>query len=456
MKKSIALSMLAAAVLTGCGGGGGGSSSSPAPVVTKYNLQFLQFADAADVTSNTCTLFDTDRQTPGMESFAKVAADVVVKVFDNKGDFVKSLTVSTDGKLTVTANDVPDGGYLSVIDSPSDTDHFFKVLSIQKSLLSNSIISVNRNQGAVDCYEKDKTTDIKKGYASIRPNGVNSDSYGYVSSQNNIAPANFISREVEAKDQESVLVQAYHSGEVTGYAFVSTLTANAGEEQEPITAVDTLKYAWSIQLPVNTLDALSVRLNKNDFSYPWLNSVSFTKSDNTTSDFAYVTSETDWSYSAKGTSFSWDFQHNDILGASLDVSLPTDFTLTDNDPVVQQAGVNYEFQVPGFTSTTKRLQRSRYERSPNAMNTLRHIIYSEVDAGEEVIIPKLELASLDPIGATEIKVDILSADTITDELKTFFMRENASASLVSAVLSPAKTVEHDKVKYMNTYTLLSR
>ena len=456
MKKSIALSMLAAAVLTGCGGGGGGSSSSPAPVVAKYNLQFLQFADVADVTSSSCTLFDTDRQTPGMESFAKVAADVTVKVFDKEGDFVKSLVVANNGTLVVSVSDVPDGGYLSIIDSPSDTDHFYKVLSIQKSLLSNSVISVNRNQGAVACYEKEKSVATKKGYASIRPNGVNIDSYGYISSQSNITPANFTSREVEAKDKESVLVQAYHSGELTGYAFVSKLTENAGESQEPIEAVDTLKYAWSIQLPTNTLDTLSVRLNKDDFSYPWLNNVGFTKSDNTTSAFAYVAAESNWSYSAQGTSFNWDFQHNDTLGASLGVNLPTDFTLSDNAPVVQQVGINYEFQVPGFTSTIKRLQRSRYEKAPNATNTLRHIIYSEVEVNEEVVIPKLGLTLLDPVGATQVKVDVLSANTITKELKTFFMRENASASLVSAVLSPEKTVEHDKIKYMNSYTLLSR
>jgi len=466
MKKSLVLSMLAAVVLTGCGGGGGGGggSSSPAPVI-KYNLQFVEFADAADAPSDTCTLFDTNRQTSGMESYARLASDVKVKVYDAKGDLVKDLTVSNKGLLGVSANDVPDGGYVSVIDSPDDDIHNYKVLSVQKSMLNNMMVAVKRPQGAkTDCYKGEKETRIiKTGKASVySPSSlIPSSFYSFNSYQTSILQETVSFQVVDIFENETVLSRAYNGAKnLVGFKFVSTLTdvKDPSITPEPLSAVDET-YSWTNGLigPDNQIKTLSVRLNKNDYSYPWINVDLVT---NPTFTFAYTSIESSWNYNMVGSSFKWNFIHNEALSTSLHFGLPSELPLTDTPSIIAQTGADYKFKAEGINSTITRLQRSAYYKEfkdvDGKTRTLEHSIYSEIESGNEAVIPKLGLTSLDPIGATNIKVNILSSDTITSDLKTFFMRENAANDLVSVVLSPAKTVAHDKVKYMSNYTLLSR
>lgn len=137
------MSVLASAILSGCGGGddssNSGSSPTPPPAI-KYTLQFVQLIERSENTGDaSCTLFDVDGQTSGKETYARLAEDVTVKTYDADGYFNKDLSdfVSSTGILNITVNDIEDGGYISIIDSPSDTDTFYKVLSIQKALLSD-------------------------------------------------------------------------------------------------------------------------------------------------------------------------------------------------------------------------------------------------------------------------------------------------------------------------------
>jgi len=330
-------------------------------------------------------------------------------------------------------------------------------------MLNNMMVAVKRPQGAkTDCYKGEKETRIiKTGKASVATPFTASE-FAFSSSQTNITKQSDRSKEVDAFKDENVLVRAYNNDDFVGYKFISTLTDadNPSITPEILDAVDNQKRDWSIQLPVDELESLSIRLNKNDFSYPWIDEVKFIPTTGATTEFAYVAAEGNWSYNTLGKHFGWVFEQNAALGASLDVNLSDDITLSDNPSVVQKTGDNYEFKSQGVSSKITRLQRSFYRR--NATDSygnplsVKHVIYSEVATDEEVIIPKLNLEFLDPIGPTQVNVNVLSADTITSDLKTFFMRENAANDLVSVVLSPAKTVAHDKVKYMSNYTLLSR
>jgi len=469
MKKAIILSVLASAILSGCGGGsdsssGSGSGPTPTPT-TKYAFQFVQLVerDAGTVTDS-CTIFDVDGQTPGKETYARVAKDVTVKIYDADGNFVEDLSDSiTDvGVLTIAENDVADSGYISVINSPSKTSLLYDVLSIQKALLSDLIIEVDRNQGELTpCYTADKAATLDTGYASVYTTDIAANSYAFSSSQSELSAGISASKEVSSFSNEDVLVRAYNNDALVDYAFVSTLTAAANGDLNPLTGVLLNTYSWNISLPANELTALSVRLNQGNYSYPWINAT-FVANTGVTTDFAYVDTETSWSYSAEGTTtLNWIFKHNDALSATLDVQLPTELTLTDNDPVINNVVSSFVFQAQGIDSSLTRLQRSSYyidvTDTDGKTNTLSHVIYSEVASGEGVIIPDLALANLeDPTSAINLTIAVLSADTLTTDLQTFFMYEHAASDLVSVVLSPADTVQNNKTKYTNTYTLLNR
>lgn len=464
MRKSIITSVLASVLLSGCGSGGSDSSNSGSgsgsTPITKYTFQFVQLVEEVEGSVTSCTLFDVTGQSVGMQTYARLASDVTIKTYDANGNFVKDLSnsISSVGVLNITAGDVVDGGYISIIDSPSDSSTDYEVLSIQKALLGDLMIAVERNQGINSSCYKETSVTMKTGFASVTPNGIPSSTWAYDSSQSEIAAVAFTSQKVSAYGNEDVLVRAYSGGtDLVDYAFVSTLTPDEGGDRKPLSGNAFSSYDWSIhQTLTGQVFGLSVRLNQGNYSYPWLDATFDTVTGDTTG-FAHVYSETSWSYSAEGkTNLDWNFKHNEALSATLDVQLPTELTLTDNDPVIS----NFVFQAQGIDSTLTRLQRSSYyiEVSANGKtNKLNHVIYSEVASGDDVTIPNLALANLeDPTGAINLTIAVLSADELTTDLQTFFMYEHAASDLVSVVLSPADMVQNNKTKYTDAYTLLNR
>jgi hypothetical protein len=465
MKKAIILPVLASAILSGCGGGsdsgsGSGSGSTPAPK-TKHVLQFVQLVERDASIDDSCTLFDVNGQTVGKETYARLASKVTVKTYDADGNFDEDLSdsVSDVGILNFAKDEIKDGGYISVIDSPSDNEYYYKVLSIQKALLSDVIIEVNQNQGIqAACYTADKMATLNTGFASVYTTDIAANSYSFNSSQSDLDAGVSASKEISAFSNEDVLVRAYNNNALVDYAFVSTLTAAANGDLKPLTGVELAPYSWDISLPANELTALSVRLIQGNYSYPWVDAKFIAATGNTT-DFTYVDdTDANWSYSAEGTTtLNWHFKHNNILSTTLDVQLPTELILSDNDPEINTVASNFAFQAQGIDSTLTRLQRSEYDILYNSSNTLNHVIYSEVASGENVIIPNLGLANLeDPTSATNLTIAVLSADTLTADLQTFFMYEHAASDLVSVVLSPADTVQNNKTKNTGSYTLLNR
>jgi len=467
MKKAIIVPVLASAIISGCGGGSDSGSGSGSTPTTKYAFQFVQLAERNVGTGPTnCTLFDVDVQTSGKETYAKLAHDVTVKTYDANGNVTGDLSGKVNSKtgvLNITGNDIEDGGYISVINSPSDTSKLYDVLSIQKELLGDLIIEVDRNQGDVSCYIADKAAALNTGYASVRPNATAVNAYAFSSSQSEFIADIPASKEVSAFNNEDVLVRAYNSGELVDYAFVEKLTLDEYDELTALSSEAFSNYNWSIdQTLTGQLSRLSVRLNRDDYSYPWLDAT-FDISNGVTTDFTYVAVENSWSYRAEGkTSSGWYFKHNDALSPSLNVQLSTELTLSANAPSISDMTSNFVFQAPGIASKLTRLQRSSYyidvTDTNGKTNTLDHVIYSTVASGDDVIIPNLKLANLeDPESdAINLTVAVLSADTLNSELTKLFMYENAASDLVSVILPPVDTVKNNKTKNTGSYTLLNR
>lgn len=467
MKRLLPLSILVSTLLTGCGtdsGVDGGGSTSPQPS-QNVTFEFVQLRPVSEAPSETCTFFDGTEQNSDAKTFGKVAGDVTVEVYHADGSFDKTLAVSSEGVLKFAMNDVEDGGYVSVIDSPSDSDHFYKVLSIQKELLDDYLININRNQGNVDCYTGGKGSATKTGYASVVPNGIIVNEYGFDSSHSAVPKQGKLSIEVTADKDEKVLAKAYNNDALVGYALVSNLSDSMYIDPTLFEAVDTNAYQWTIGLPVNQLSGVTIRLADGDYSYPWYKPF-FEKSDGSTIGFPYVAAESNWFYSAEGkTASNWNFMRNGALLASLAVELPDSLTLTDNAPAIEADGDSFVFKMPGVSSTEKLLQRSHYTlKNVDSSVTLNHSIYSIPSSDGDVVIPKLKFADLapakaaelDPLNGEDLAVSIIETETRNAELVESFMRSYQDNKRVSVVLTPADRIAHQKVINMSNYTLIER
>lgn len=464
MKRLIPLSILVSTLLTGCGaesgvdGGGSGSGTSPQPS-QNITFEFVQLRPVSEAPSETCTFFDGTGQNSDAKTYGKVASDVMVKVYHADGTFDKTLSVSSNGVLKFAISDVEDGGYVSVIDSPGSSDHLYKVLSIQKELLGNYLINVDRNQGNVACYEGGKGLITGTGYPLLtNSDDVTADGHGYETSHSSIGAQNQRRVKVEAYSNERILEKAYHVGALVGYVFTSGLTSEPTLTDTKLKEINET-LAWNNHLANNELQKLGTRLVDGNFSYPWYQPL-FNTTDGSTTAFPYVGAESDWFYSAEGkTATNWNFVLNDTFSASLDVKLPDSLTLNDTSPTITQVGNAFVFQAPGVSSTEKLVQRSYYSQSGSIKGkptTLDHSIYSIADSNGDVIIPDLELSELDPVGQDSISVAVIEAATRNDELIESFMRSYQGSDLVSVVLTPADRIAHQKVINMSDYTLVER
>jgi len=480
MNKSIIASLIATTLLYGCGGDGSSfgdtSSTSTSTSTGDYNIQFIQLVEEDEGNDTSCTLFNVDGATSGTQTYGRVAQDLTVEIYDADGEYVDDISddITEAGVLTIDADDIEDGGYLSIVDSPSDSDHFYKVLSIQKELLGDYIIEVNRNQGTnVDCYVEDEIS-TETGYASVKLNEVSAGAFAFDTFISQIDAIADSSQEVTKYSDEDVLVRGYTSTTdltLTDYQFVSTLTDEEDGDEVDLIGATLGDHSWTNSLEADELTALSIRINNGDYSYPWVDEAVFDSSitsDTTNFAYDYDNDDVTWNYLASGnTNTNWAFEINDSVTSSvLDISLPTaSFILTDTDSVIEEdtdtsTDDGYIFKSEGYEAvdtTRDHIQRSEYTIKADDENSLTHVIYSEVDSDGEVSIPRLGLPSLtDPSNPDSKDVTILSTDSITSDLTSFFMYENAVNDNVSVVLPPSLEKDNNATKYMDSYSIVNR
>ena len=451
MRKSIITSVLASVLLSGCGSGGSdrsdsGSGSSSTPT-TKYTLQFVQLVEEVEGSATSCTLFDITGQSVGMQTYARLASDVRVKTYDADGNFNKDLSdlVSNTGVLNITERDIEDGGYLSVIDSPSDKDPLYKVLSIQKELLGNYLISVGRSQRVDTCYESGKARTSEVGYP-LRTSNIDLDSadaYDYETSHSSTVAK--LSREVtlEAYTDEKILEKAYYLDSLVGYTFIPELTDTPefANDIKIIKVDETLNF--NVFTGPNELNSLAIKIGNGDFTYPWY-------SVNLASDitFPYASIEP-----------SWSFKRNGLISNELDIKLPDSLYLSDTAPAVSQLGNSFIFKNASFDTAGVNIQRSFYIQNgyvSSRFTELNHSIYSVSDGSGNVVIPDLELINLDPLNPIAVEVSVLAMDTLQKDTVASFMRDEHSGDFVSIVLKPEDRIKHNKAINMNDYTIIER
>ncbi len=242
MNKMIPIGLFSALFLTACGGSDGGSS--PAPAAKTYTWQFVEMnTDTLQNMKTLCsgkvpTVFHID-DTPldednWMYTYAVKAPDVFdILVYEADGTLYKSgaslLKNKIDpisGVLTFSANEIPNGGYITVVDGNNDRQH---LLTVQKNLLSNLLVKINENQGRQACYTANSlSTSYKKVGILAFDDAVKSTSVeSYLNGQSEKGTA--VKNNIKTTQNEYVLLSGFdQDNQIIEYKFEasSKLSAN--------------------------------------------------------------------------------------------------------------------------------------------------------------------------------------------------------------------------------------
>jgi hypothetical protein len=449
MKKTqmLPLAAMISGLLVGCGGGGGGGGGGGTPA-DNVTLEFVQMYTSSSVQSS-CTLFKVDDlDNPTLYTYAKVAQDLVVYTHDAEGSVTDTLTPNSSGKLTINKNTLDDGGFVTVLDSPGETDYFYKALSIQKEILESQLIKVGRNQGNVGCYSDNQARNTVSGNVIVSTINAQADSYQYLSTleDDSITPSNSVA--ITAYDNESVLVKGYFSGSLNGYSFVDSIGASPSIAE--LEGLDTL-FKWSNQLPTQ-LSSLTINVDQDGYNYEWF------KPDTTSVEAFDISSLiSQRSFIAAGTlSSNWDFHISGRFSGTLDVNTSESLTILDVSPNVSQSGTTDIIEITGVSSDERLVARGKYTQSAaSPIKTLEHIVVSELSNGR-IIIPDLGLADLTPQSPDSLSVTVFETGSLEDSVVQNLVSQYEDVDTVASVIAPADRTAHTYDVEISEYMSVTR
>lgn len=150
----VAVCMLPAALLTGCGSS---SSSSSPDIAPRYQWQVVQLKSMlATEVANTCVIY-ADSTVNNDEVITAYVAESDFNILYHHADGSIATLIAADetqlGAYQINSADVPDGGYVSLeeisVARGGDTGSY--MFSVQKSLLSDMVLNIAQEQTG-DCY----------------------------------------------------------------------------------------------------------------------------------------------------------------------------------------------------------------------------------------------------------------------------------------------------------------
>ncbi|MFT7684172.1 MAG: hypothetical protein ACI935_003700 [Moritella dasanensis] len=471
MSRLLALSILVSTVLTGCGGSGdSGSSSGSTPTTPPAKTYTFEFVKLFEGSKEDCTVFDGLEQNFDTKYYANNVQPQRLEVHDASGKKVNVSLKPVNGAITFTADDVPDGGYVSIIDFPGSSPLDYQVLSIQKELLGDYLIRLNGDSEST-CYDKDKALNTKFGWASTLVSGLPVNYFQFETGFLTTERKANNSVEISAYADEKVLVKGYEgdTDNLIAYAFISELTAKINGDLTPIRGFDD-SLNWSTDFDLNDLDKLEISIKQGSYTYPWFDA-QFDPASNTKIAFPYTYDESEWVYTAMGTTLNWDFNQNAVFNAA--VTYPLDVSLMVNidsnvDASIIDNGTSYLFFAPGISSTNDLVQRSYYytQNVSVPLTTLTHVMYSIPNSDGEVIIPDLKLDRLLPTDTSAIIVSMAATKSLDADFVESFMRRfqpidpNTASFLtedsISLLLTPADQLKQRQNTKMRDYTIVER
>ncbi|WP_394151576.1 hypothetical protein [Vibrio maritimus] len=436
MKKAVMLPLVAAisGAMIGCGGGGGGGSSTPPPAVKSYTFQFIQMEVNKDPSAISCpntsspTIFKYYDN--GNIDFAKVAAGAIdIHTYNADGSFNKNLSGSlgSDGKLTLTVNDVEDGGYVTIIDNlGSSSSPILHTLSIQKELLSNLLINVESLQGnQASCYVSNKMVNNeleKKVSLGSQDPSISIDEYSYetyVEGYNSSTAT--IKADIPAtSNSEQVLFTGLSSGEVVAATLVkaSDLTDNSSSTPGTVelnTLDNTSDLVWDISTSQTINDAYALAYTSST-SFKWQELSQSSSSIKTLG-------EMNFSVLLDGSEAGWNVVSNTRLNSNL---VSTDIKLTEATissgitPQVNSCSSGCVVDTANAVSSNLNgFQRSYFEVAADS----KHTIYASIPDNSETVIPDYNIdSSYKPTDGLLPEISFFyTKDSVNDDFVQFAM-----------------------------------
>ncbi|WP_045408814.1 hypothetical protein [Vibrio jasicida] len=447
--KVLPLVAIISGLMVGCGGGGGGGGT-PTDYVT---LTFIQKAKTTIDKSKSCTIFDkVQKDGVTTYTYARKASDVTVYVHDSKGNIIDTMHPDVNGVLTIDKYPLEEKSYVTFIDSPSDSDPFYKALSIQKELLESQLVQVNRPQ--VDhCYAGDINPVIQKGYILASTQNAQADSYQFLSSLEEENTVSSNSKEVEKLSDEFVLVKGIINGKLSGYKFMNQLGIESVPSIAILEHVDTDQYWSNLLVPASELESLDISLSKDAYTYSW-------DTPNVRAEQAFPISsvESDYHYQASGTlTTGWRFKTVGEVSGSLDIKMPDSLRTYDEKPSIINSGLNGVIQVTGVDSSRELVVRAKYTQSINSptIKTLEHVIVGNL-TGSQLVIPDLKRTGLSSANPETLSVDAYEYGNLSESQVQHLLAQYENEDTVALAVKPSQRARHETDIRTLEYTKLSR
>lgn len=262
LKHSV-LSLFISTALFGCGADSDNDNNTTA-VKKLTTLSFINFQNISKYKKSSCTNFlQEEFKDPNNTQYlyANIAYDVRVNIYDAQGIFQQNLKVTKKGRLSFDKAIIPNNGYLSIIDSPSNSDPYYKVLSIQKALVSDLLIEIGRNSGSPTCYtETANKQEIKTKHLSFIPKEIAVNSYSFNSQSASIIKQISPKQEVTHYVNEAILIRAYNTDILSDYLFVEKSTSS------PVESANNTLFPYSIN---QITTPITITIKHGQYSYPW-------------------------------------------------------------------------------------------------------------------------------------------------------------------------------------------
>ncbi|EGA69192.1 hypothetical protein VISI1226_14871 [Vibrio sinaloensis DSM 21326] len=467
-----ALLLTLPALMAGCGGGSGGSSgsSSPSPTLTSYTWQFVQMKELPKSAMEqfcgvgNATVFnldDSDSDSSNwLYTFAAKAPNISdVFVYNSDGSLANSSLDKFDvnqinGTLTFSENDVPDGGYLVIVDSSNGIDN---VLSVEKEAIQSFIVKINREQGQQTCLTNGSLVNesqLKKVNIGTF-NGVSTTAVeGYVDGKSP-QDSGTIKANIEViATNENLLLSGYNtSNEIVGYKFINKSELSDNSSSAPNTVfLDAIFDNKTIDF-TNTVGAvfgsLTMKAIYSGFTFDWYD---WTTESNSFSTSAPASPSVGYSSSYEGTLNGWNVNNNYLLeNVANNVNLTT-LDMPTQPISLNCSGANCYFSETEVTSLNSELNTIRFS-SGDARYTL-------VSTGN-ALVPKVVNVTY-PDSNTVITSQMLLSENSNLELRKAFLVNGTtrnytpSTDYIDLLATPIDDLQHRRTMVSYDYTLISK
>ncbi|ROV62389.1 hypothetical protein EGH82_01540 [Vibrio ponticus] len=455
-------------LLSGCGGGGegGGNSSPRPPAVKSYTWQFVQMKSQPQATMNqfcghsNATVFSVDDSdadsSKWLYTYAVLAPTITaVNVYNSDGSQYTEGNLDefdihqSQGTLTFTENDVPDGGYIAVVDEDN-------VLIVKEDALSDALIKVTQNQGQQACYTAgpliEDANEKKINVATF--SGVSETSIEtYIDGKFAKDSGTIKSNLTVLNSDETTLILGYtSSGEVNGYRYVSkSELSNASSSQQNTVNLDQIFDQVSVDFnepATSTFVGFNISSIRSGFTFDWFN---WSALSNTYQVSAPLSSPNKYAAEYKGQLNGWNVEHNSVLDGSSN-RIDLDLAAPSASPAFDCSGTFCKFFVSDITSDA--VHMSKLEFDVGAAK------YTLLSKGSEFIVPKIT-GIAEPVGSTPLSVSMLMMENANSSMeKAFTVLGNTRnytprSDYIDFIAKPSDDLNQQVILKSNTYTIIS-